>query len=297
MTTTNSSLVKQQSQQIQQFNFFDADQFAVMQRVSKMFSMSELVPDMYKPSDKISPEKATANCMIALSLSQRMGADPLMVMQNLVIIYGKPSWSSKFLIGTVNTCGRYETLKYKFKNLGKIGKIMITEYVWNQATRKKEPKEIEFDGSEIDNIECVAFTREKGSTEVLESSEVSIKMAIEERWYTKDGSKWKTMPKKMLIYRAASFWTNEYAPEISMGMKTEEEVHDIIDTDYEDVTNQRVSNEIESTIKQNANTKTVDFDDKDPEAADENKSAIQPSEKFDQSEQKKEDSPEVKMNF
>ncbi|MFB5946083.1 hypothetical protein [Albibacterium profundi] len=241
---------------VQHFNFFDSDQFATMQRVSKMFSMSELVPDMYKASDKVTPEKAMANCMIALSLAQRMGADPLMVMQNLIIIYGRPSWSSKFLISTVNTCGRFETLKYEFKDLGKIGKIEITEYEWNPATRKKEAKTVVFDGSKMDNIQCVAYTKEKGSDERLESSEVTIKMAIEEGWYTKNGSKWKTMPKKMLIYRAASFWTNEYAPEISMGMKTEEEAWDIEDVAYEDI-----SDKVDNDINKNANKQPMSFDD------------------------------------
>lgn len=237
---------------IQSFNFFDPEQFAVMQRVSKMFSSSELVPDMYKPSDKISAEKATANCMIALSLSQRMGADPLMVMQNLIIIHGKPSWSSKFLIATVNTCGRFEALKYRFENLGKIGKIKITEYVWNAG--RKVATEVEFDWSKIDNIQCVAYTKEKATGELLESSPVSVLMAIEERWYTKDGSKWKTMPQKMLIYRAASFFTNEYAPEISMGMKTEEEVHDIEDIEYEDV-----SDSVKKRIDEDANKTEIDI--------------------------------------
>lgn len=252
---------------VQQFSFFDAEQFAVMQRVSKMFSMSELVPDMYKASDKVSPEKATANCMIALSLAQRMNADALMVMQNLVIIYGRPSWSSKFLIATVNTCGRFETLKYEFKNLGKVGKIDIIEYVWNNG--KKVPNKIVFDGTEMDNIQCVAYTKEKGSGERLESSEVTIRMAIEEGWYTKNGSKWKTMPKKMLIYRAASFWTNEYAPEISMGMRTEEESYDI---GVEDIAYEDVSEKVSAEINANANKGSMSFDqaaeapeDKQPE--------------------------------
>jgi hypothetical protein len=37
------------------------------------------------------------------------------------------------------------------------------------------------------------------------------------------------MTQQMLIYRSASFWTNAYAPELSMGMKTTEEVQDTID--------------------------------------------------------------------
>lgn len=272
------------------FNFFDPVQFETMQRISKMFAMSELVPDMYKVGGEITLEKATANCMIAISLAQRMQADPLMVMQQLIIIYGRPSWSSKFLIATVNTCGRFSTLKYKFTNLGKIGKIKITDYVWDATSRKKVAKQIEFDGTEIDNIECVAYATERGSNEVLESSEVSIKMAIEEGWYTKNGSKWRTMPKKMLTYRAASFWTNEYAPEISMGMRTEEEIHDTIDTDYEDVTNKGVDARVQDEIKNKANN--IVLPDDEPEK-NENKpaSGITPNTDFDKAENKQPETP------
>ena len=107
-----------------QFNFFDPVQFETMQRVCKLFASSELVPDMYKAKLESIPasateeqkaaiqarnkeawNKATSNCMIAIEMAQRIGASPLMIMQNMIIIYGRPTWSSKFLIATVNTCG------------------------------------------------------------------------------------------------------------------------------------------------------------------------------------------------
>jgi hypothetical protein len=61
-------------------------------------------------------------------------------------------------------------------------------------------------------------------------------MAVTEGWYTKDGSKWPNMTKQMLTYRAASFWTSAYAPELSMGIRTSEEVIDTLDVEFEDVT-------------------------------------------------------------
>ena len=65
-------------------NFFDPAQFEIMQRVCKLFASSELVPDMYKASEKNPMEKAVANCMIAIEVANRIGASPLMVMQNMV---------------------------------------------------------------------------------------------------------------------------------------------------------------------------------------------------------------------
>lgn len=226
------------------FNFFDKEQFETMQRVCKLFASSELVPDMYKTSDSNPENKAMANCMIAIEMAQRIGASPLMIMQNMVIIYGRPSWSSKFLIATVNTCGRFNPLQYRITNLGRLGKVSYTTFnkTWIPAKDgkkgyyKTDPVTAEFDGTQIDNLQCVAYTTARGSKEVLESSPVDIKLAIQEGWYTKAGSKWPTMARQMLQYRAASFWTNAYAPELSMGMKTEEELRDIIDVDYVDVT-------------------------------------------------------------
>jgi hypothetical protein len=241
------------------FNFFDPQQFETMQRLCKMFANSELVPDMYKVTKDNPIEKAMANCMIAIDMSTRIGASPLMIMQNMVVIYGRPSWSSKFLIATVNTCGRFDTLKYKITSLGMVGKIKYTDYVWNDQQRKKVATVKEFDGTNIDNLECIAYTSEKGKQAVLESSPITITLAIQEGWYLKTGSKWATMTRQMLMYRAASFWTSAYAPELSMGMKTTEEIEDTIDVDWEDVTTRTVEKE----IKENANKgETIGFEEK-----------------------------------
>lgn len=247
------------------FNFFDPVQFETMQRVCKLFASSELVPDMYKISEKNPIEKAMANCMIAIEISQRIGASPLMIMQNMVPIYGKPSWSSKFLISTVNTCGRFNPLRFRFTEKGMLGNVEYTEYTktWvnnpngGKGYYKNDAKTSTFDGKKIMDIECVAWTTVKGSDEILESSPISLRLAIQEGWYLKAGSKWQTMPKQMLMYRAASFWTNAYAPELSMGMKTVEEQQDIIDiTDYEDVTDK-----VEKEKADKANKTNIGFDD------------------------------------
>lgn len=226
-------------------NLFDKDQFATAQRVANMFAQSELVPEMYKAKqvtdangNPVHDAKAVANCMIAISMAMRIKADPLMVMQNMIVIYGRPSWSSKFLVATVNTCGRFEPLKYRFTNKGKLGKVDYTDYVWDNAARKKVAKIVTFDGSQIDNIECVAYTTAKGSDEVLEGTPVDLKLAIQEGWYTKSGSKWQTMARQMLSYRAASWWTSLYAPEISMGMRTEyeeEDIHHVEEAQYTEI--------------------------------------------------------------
>lgn len=270
------------------FNIFDPAQFEIMQRVCKMFSSSDLVPELYRATMKPIPAnadentvkhiqaenqaastKAMANCMIAVDYAMRLGASPLMVMQNVGIIYGRPAPASKFLIAMINSCGRYETLQFRFTNKGNLGKVDYTDYVWNDRARKKEPVAKTFDGSKVTDLECVAYTTKKGSKDVLESAPVSIRLAVEERWYTKDGSKWQTMPRLMLMYRAASMWANIYAPELLMGMRTKEEIQDIVDVEFEEVPNtpnEAPADPVASTISmEDAKTPEAPANDPAPE--------------------------------
>ena len=124
MTQSNQALATTSS--IEKFNFFNAEQFETMKKVATMFSSSELVPDMYKISS-VGKEKAISNTIIAIDIANRIEANILMVMQNLVIIYGRPTWSSKFLISIVNTCGRFNPLKFKITKGGLIKNYKYTE--------------------------------------------------------------------------------------------------------------------------------------------------------------------------
>lgn len=165
--------------------------FEGLQRAARMFAASDLVPKTYQNN--------VANATIALAVALRLRADPLMVLQNLHIIHGRPGWSSAFLIAAINQSGRFTPLRFVFT--GQKG---------------------------TDSYGCFAHATDTKSNEKLEGTEVTIAMAKAEGWATKDGSKWRTMPEQMLRYRAASFWSRAYAPEITMGFRTveeEEEIH------------------------------------------------------------------------
>lgn len=202
-------------------------QFEVMQRMGQMYSTSTIVPETYRGN--------TGNCIIALDIAMRMKLNPLMCMQNLYVVQGNPSWSSKFLIATINMSGKYSALRYRKRVLGKVGKVKYNDLEWNEQARRKVQVVKEFDGTDIDNVECVAYATELATGEVLEGDPVTIELAIREGWYTKPGSKWVTMPQLMLTYRAAAFWQRTYCPEISMGFMTAEEARDISDVEYEEV--------------------------------------------------------------
>lgn len=166
--------------------------FELVQRAAKLLAASTLVPKEYQNN--------LANCVVALNMAARVGADPLMVMQNLAVVHGRPSWSSQFLIATVNTCGRFSALRYEF--FGEQGK---------------------------DEWGCRAWAIEKATNEKLVGTDITIAIAKKEGWYEKNGSKWQSIPQQMLMYRAGAWWTRAYAPELSMGLHTADEVYDFVD--------------------------------------------------------------------
>lgn len=169
-----------------------------------------------------------SNCIIALNMAQRLGADPMMIMQNLYLVDGRPSWSSQFIIAAINSCGRYSPLRFDITGGEEIEiPFAVTEWVYNQETRKREPVESN-QVARVKDLKCVAWVIEKATGERLESSPISMELAVKEGWYQKNGSKWQTMPEQMLRYRAASFFGRIYAPDLLMGLKTAEEEQDSI---------------------------------------------------------------------
>lgn len=257
MTQENGqALAAQQDQQaLVNMGFGNMQSFELMQRVAKMLSCSTLVPAAYRGWDeKKSAENPSAlpNCIVALNMSQRMNADPLMVMQNLYIVEGRPSWSSQWIIAAINGCGRFSPLRFDLKNLGeKEVEYEVTK--WSNGQRSTTKHKVT-----VQNTECVAWAIELATGERIDSPKVSIEMSVKEGWYGKNGSKWQTMPELMLRYRTASFFGKLYAPELLMGLQSYEEARDIVDVEQPDGANAEVR--AKADIAANAGKTTIGFD-------------------------------------
>lgn len=168
--------------------FTDKTSFEHAQRVAKMLSSSNLIPKEYQNS--------VQNTMIALEMANRIGASPLMVMQNLYIVHGKPSWSSSFIIAAINSCKKFSPLRFAVAGEG-------------------------------EGLSCLAYAYDLLTSEKVEGPKITMDMAKKEGWLSKNGSKWQTMPELMIRYRAAAFFGRLYTPEILMGMMTSDEVQDM----------------------------------------------------------------------
>ena len=166
-------------------------EFAFVQRQANLRASSDIVPQQFR--GKI------ANCVIAMEMASRLGVGEMEIMQNLYVVHGNPAFSAKYLIALVNKSGVLKgRLKFRFSD---------------------------------DRSSCQAYGTCSETGEELAGTSITLAMAAAEGWTSKSGSKWKTMPDQMLMYRAASFWSRTYAPDATMGMYSVEELVDIEEKD------------------------------------------------------------------
>ena len=168
----------------------DTKALAMINRLADRYANSGMVPDTYKGK----PD----NCFTALELAARMNVSPMLIFQNLYIVQGKPSWAGQACKALVDGSGKFRESEY----------IMTGNFE---------------DGSRGCYLQAVNSKTGK----LVKGTEITLKMARDEGWMNKNGSKWKTMPEQMLKYRAAAFFARTECPEVLMGFQTAEETEDV----------------------------------------------------------------------
>ena len=158
-------------------------EFADAMRIGKVFAESALVPQQYagKPGD----------CAIAVDMANRMGVSPLMVMQQLYVVKGKPSWSGQACLSFI---------RQRYRNVRIV-------YTGERGT---------------DTRGCYVSAMD-GDCELV-GTEVTIAMAKAEGWIS--NQKWRNMPEQMLAYRAGAFFARVHCPDVLMGCMVEGEADD-----------------------------------------------------------------------
>lgn len=210
--------------------FGTSDNFMMATQMAKALANSTVVPREYQNN--------FANGLVAIEIAQRLRTSPLMVMQNLNVIQGRPSWSAQFLIAMVNGSGKYD-MELQFDE---------------KADKNGKP------------FSCQCWTERKGRkvTGII----VDMDMANAEGWVQKNGSKWKTMPQVMLRYRAASFFARMNCPELTLGYYSQDEVIDGDFKEYPVPTIEDMQAQVNEEIVKNANSQM--FEDVAEQAEDKN---------------------------
>lgn len=159
-------------------------------RSAQLLAKSDILPVKYQNNP--------ANCLIAYDMALQMNMNPLTVMQNLDIINGKPSWSSKFTRALLEQSPKWSNVE-----LIEVGNRQ--DRTWGYFVQ--------------------AVKNETGKT--VKGVTVTVEMAQLEGWVNKTGSKWKSMPELMLKYRAIAFFARVEDPSILYGLHTSDEMEDI----------------------------------------------------------------------
>jgi hypothetical protein len=192
-TTPQNDIMPQATQYRSMWN--DSEMLAQAWKCAGFLSQTALVPETYRHST--ANPSGTANCLIAIDLANRSGLPPLTVMQNLYIVKGKPAWAGQFAIALVNASRRFSRpLRPVF--FGEEGTA-----TWG----------------------CYMETYDLEGNKVV-GSKITMQMAKDEGWIDKSGSKWKTMPEQMLMYRAGAFFARVHCPDVLYGVQMAEEVKD-----------------------------------------------------------------------
>lgn len=167
----------------------NAELFETAKQMAKILAGSEIVPQGYRGKNY--------DCLIAVDMANRMGVSPIVIMQNSQIVQGNFSWKGTACKAMIDGCGKYKKSRY-----------------------------VEVGERDTDSWGYYLEATEKDGT-VVKGCTVDIAMAKAEGWYSKNGSKWKTMPELMLKYRAAAFFFRTECASLAMGFLTAEEQEDI----------------------------------------------------------------------
>lgn len=176
--------------------FSTPDEFQKLFDIGEKLASSQLVPQSYqgKPMD----------CAIAVDIANRMGVSPIMVMQNLHVIKGKPTWSGQACMSMIKASKEFRSVR--------------PVYTGERGTN---------------TWGCYIKAIDNETGQLVKGPEVTIGIAKKEGWYSKpdrygnETSKWQTMPEQMLAYRAAAFFARVYIPNSLMGVYVEGEPEDI----------------------------------------------------------------------
>lgn len=226
-------------------DLFSARGLKLAMRIAEMFASSDAVPAIFRshnlkkgrggePDVWVENVAAIGNCVVAIETARAVGMSINSVMQHANIIEGRLSWSAQFVIAAINASRRFTPLRFDIKSRGVIKATYREKLGWNKA---KGGFDFAEKTVELEDLVCVAwaYTLENGrpTKERIESAPVSMKMAVEEGWYSKPGSKWQTeMRYQMLQYRAGAFFGRIHAPDVVMGMgRTTEEYQDVTTVD------------------------------------------------------------------
>jgi hypothetical protein len=160
---------------------------AELKRTCERIAQSGLVPDHFAKNPR--------SIAVALDMARSLGEDPILLMQSIHFVSGKPGFAAQFMLARLRKSGAIKgTVGYDITGKG-------------------------------DTLEVRAFAVDAETNEKIVGPPASMEMAKAEGW-TKN-PKYKSMPDGMLRKRAITFLVRDHYPDVLAGFHTVDELHDM----------------------------------------------------------------------
>ncbi len=180
--------------------FSNGDAFKLACAMAERIADSSLLPEDYRGK----PE----NVLIAMDYASRLpNISPIMLIQNMDVVKGRPALRGTFLAGLINHSPLFSRLKYEFRGTDNPG------------------------GKPSPDYGCRAYAVERETGEIIYGTWIDWRMVEAEGWSA--NKKWTSMRDQMFEYRAAAFWSRANASDITLGMYETEELRDMDAIDAE----------------------------------------------------------------
>ena len=231
--------------------FTTREAFQLATDMAVQLSRSSIIPNDYrdqlpKGNEWVNNPDAAGNCFIVLELANRLRVSPLVVMQQVDVIYGRPSLRGTFMVALINSRDEFSPLDFVCTHEAEIAALerqmkdvaeqlasavgdSVQALIDKMTALRKQVATIRT--ADDYGYYCVATRLSDGR--VCRGATIDWKMVKAEGWFTKKDSKWQSIPEQMFPYRAASFWSRQYASHITLGMHEADELRDALEGEFE----------------------------------------------------------------
>jgi hypothetical protein len=169
--------------------FIDTAKFEQAQRIAKLMAAASLMPKHLKGS---TPEEAIANSFLVVNQAFTWGINPFAVAQETYVVSG---------------------------NLGYQGKLVAA--IINTKARLKERLRYEYNDKPGDALEITVIGTFQGEDEPRKTTLTVGQAKTQNQMWTKD-------PRQKLIYSGVIKWARAHAPELILGVATDDDIDRIV---------------------------------------------------------------------
>ena len=231
--------------------FTTREAFQLATDMAVQLSRSSIIPDAYrdmylKGTEWKQNEDAAGNCFIVLELANRLRVSPLVVMQQVDVIYGRPSLRGTFMVALINNAKEFTDLTFVCTHAAEIGALerqmqdiadqletavgdSVQGLIEKSAALRKQIAAIR----KADDYGYYCVATRFSDNRVCRGATIDWALVKAEGWDAKKDSKWKSIPEQMFIYRAASFWGRQYGSHITLGLHETDELRDALEGEFE----------------------------------------------------------------